>query len=90
MGSFIVLIQFPGCFFNYHSLFGMDVFGSAQRVDGKTIDELHSHILTSWIHDIPDRNFHNAVAVDDYMPFNGNTPTYEPVWTDMFSSLSII
>ncbi len=77
-------------FFNHQSLLGMDVFGSVQRVDGKTSDELDSHILTSWILDISERNFHNAVAVDDYIPSKGNIPIYEPVWTYMFSGLSMI
>jgi len=76
-------------FFNHQSLLGMDVFGSPQRVDGKTSDELQSHILTSWILDIPESNFHNAVAVDDYIPSAWDTPIYEQVWTYMFSELLV-
>lgn len=76
-------------FFNHQAILGMEEFGSAQRVDGKTIDELDAHILTSYKLNVLERNYHNAVVVDEYIPYDadGITFIYEDVWTYMFSNL---
>ena len=65
----------------------MDEYGSVQRVDKKSIDELSSHMLTSWLLDIPEKNYHSAVAVDEFLPINEDKSDYFTAWTYMFSNL---
>jgi polyhydroxybutyrate depolymerase len=76
-------------FFNHQELLGLGDFGAPQRVDNLEINELKSHILTSFLLNINSRNYHGAVAVDEHIPFknDGITPQYEVAWTYMFNSL---
>jgi len=74
-------------FFTHQEILGMREYGSVQRVDKKSIDELSSHMLTSWLLDIPERNYHSSIAVDDYLPTNEAKSYYENAWTFMFSNL---
>lgn len=75
--------------FTHQELLGLDTFGDIQRVDGLSKDELSSHMLTSLILDIPDRNYHCSVVADDYLPFanDSHTHAYEHVWNYLFTEL---
>ena len=74
-------------FFTHQEILGLGSYGSVQRVDKKSIDELSSHMLTSWLLDIPEKNYHSAVAVDDFLPTNEAKSYYETAWTYIFSNL---
>ncbi|MEM1011783.1 MAG: PEP-CTERM sorting domain-containing protein [Planctomycetota bacterium] len=67
---------------------GLEDFGPIQNVDGKTEDELTSHMLISLADLGPDANYHSANVIDQFMPFESDgTPTYLPAWSYLFDSV---
>jgi polyhydroxybutyrate depolymerase len=74
-------------FFTHQEILGLDAYGSIQRIDKKSIDELSGHMLSSWLLDIPEKNYHGSVAVDDFLPTNDALSYYYTAWTYMFSNL---
>lgn len=65
---------------------GLDAFGDIQNVDGLSVDEINSHMLTSalWAES---QNYHCCIVVDDDLSYHDNEILYEFVWKYLFESL---
>lgn len=76
-------------FFANQRILGLDDFGPLQNVDGRRVDELTSHMLTSTL-DTGDARPHSAIAVDDLLPLDENgAPVYLAAWTSLLERAAV-
>jgi len=71
-------------FYNNQRILGLEQFGLIQNVDGRTVDQITSHMLAS-TRFIDHGNYHSGIAVDALLPIEPDgSPTYLPAWRSMF------